>query len=130
MPLQNLSFDEEDMEASARDILRKCEEAMQLKKSRVAGERGSSPSMPPRQNSSPAAIMTVASSTNETASSKRPDLPVSSPIDIRHHHKQTQNGSATMASPPLSATPPSTSPTCNNDMIPSSAPAATSANAR
>lgn len=26
VPLQNLSFDEEDMEASARDILRKCEE--------------------------------------------------------------------------------------------------------
>ncbi|KAI7876857.1 RhoGAP-domain-containing protein [Lichtheimia hyalospora FSU 10163] len=133
VPLQNLSFDEEDMEASARDVLRKCEEAMQLKRSRVAGELGPPPSMPPRQNSSPAAIMTVAAtSTDETSSPKRPDLPVSSPIDIRHHHKQTQNGSSTtMASPPLSATPPSTSPTCNNnDMIPSSAPAATSANAR
>ncbi|KAI9274726.1 hypothetical protein BDA99DRAFT_247182 [Phascolomyces articulosus] len=56
MPLQSLSYGEDDMEASARDILRKCEVVMKLKKMRVPDD--SFPSMPTRQHSSPAAINT------------------------------------------------------------------------
>lgn len=49
--LRRLSYGEDDMEASARDILRKCEMVMRLRRSQQGF-----PSMPARQHSSPAVI--------------------------------------------------------------------------
>ncbi|KAF7727507.1 hypothetical protein EC973_007485 [Apophysomyces ossiformis] len=56
--LKNLSYGEGDMERNVRDILKKCEVAMKLKKSHSAGNY---PTMPPRQHSSPAAVPTSSS---------------------------------------------------------------------
>ncbi|KAI9248904.1 hypothetical protein BY458DRAFT_536525 [Sporodiniella umbellata] len=50
--LQNLSYEEADMDMSVRHILKKCETVMKLKRSQAAG--GPLPPQLPRQHSSPA----------------------------------------------------------------------------
>jgi hypothetical protein len=52
--LQSLVYGEGDMELNVRHILRKCEVAMKLKRTRSAG--GPIPPQLPRQHSSPAAV--------------------------------------------------------------------------
>lgn len=55
--LQNLSYEEGDMELNVRHILKKCEMVMKLKRSKAAG--GPIPPQLPRQHSSPAAVSTL-----------------------------------------------------------------------
>lgn len=54
--LQNLSYEEGDMELNVRHILKKCEVVMKMRRSRSAG--GPIPPQLPRQHSSPAAVTT------------------------------------------------------------------------
>ena len=106
MPLQSLSYGEDDMEASARDILRKCEVVMKLKKMRVPDDHF--PSMPTRQHSSPAAINTY---------KKAPAEPVqlyqelsSSPVDQVQPLSNGNNGI-----PPTTPLPITTNNNINNN---------------
>lgn len=55
--LQNLSYEEGDMELNVRHILKRCEEVMKSKRSNAAG--GPIPPQLPRQHSSPAAVSTI-----------------------------------------------------------------------
>ncbi|KAI7860850.1 hypothetical protein BDC45DRAFT_492974 [Circinella umbellata] len=104
MPLQSLSYGEDDMEASARDILRKCEVVMKLKKMRVTDDHF--PSMPTRQHSSPPAINTY---------KKPPAEPVlyqelsSSPVD------QVQPLNGNHGIPPTTPLPITTNNNINNN---------------
>lgn len=61
--LQNLSYEEGDMELNVRHILKKCEMVMKLKRSNAAG----GPIQPqlPRQHSSPAAVSTISNMAND-----------------------------------------------------------------
>ncbi|KAG2228706.1 hypothetical protein INT48_001980 [Thamnidium elegans] len=62
--LQNLSYEEGDMELNVRSILKKCEMVMKLKRSKAAG--GPIAPQLPRQHSSPAAVSTMSNiATNE-----------------------------------------------------------------
>jgi hypothetical protein len=63
--LQNLSYEEGDMELNVRHILKKCEMVMKLKRSRAAG--GPIPPQLPRQHSSPAAVSTMSNTANNPA---------------------------------------------------------------
>ena len=71
--LQNLSYEEGDMDLNVRHILKKCEMVMKSKRSKAAG----GPIAPhlPRQHSSPAAVSTLSTMSNK-------------PIDLQYPPKQ------------------------------------------
>lgn len=78
--LQNLTYEEGDMELNVRHILKKCEMVMKLKRSRAAG--GPIAPQLPRQHSSPAAVSTISTTTtagnNESYPQQRLDASSSS----------------------------------------------------
>ncbi|KAG1047678.1 hypothetical protein G6F43_009885 [Rhizopus delemar] len=77
--LQNLSYEEADMDMNVRHILKKCEMVMKLKRSKAAG--GPIPPQLPRQHSSPAAVFSNGS-TPESESPCSPDQLSSSPQSV------------------------------------------------
>lgn len=60
--LQNLSYEEGDMDLNVRHILKKCEMVMKLKRTKAAG--GPIAPQLPRQHSSPAAVSTLSNTAN------------------------------------------------------------------
>ncbi|KAG0181800.1 hypothetical protein DFQ29_007028 [Apophysomyces sp. BC1021] len=89
--LKTLSYGEGDMELNVRDILKKCETVMKLKKSHSAG---SYPVMPQRQHSSPAAVPTSSSILHSPQNECPPSSYYlsSSPVDI-HYPPTSPNAS-------------------------------------
>jgi hypothetical protein len=92
--LQNLSYEEADMDMNVRHILKKCEMVMKLKRSKAAG--GPIPPQLPRQHSSPAAMFSSSSSTPESESPCSPDQLSSSPQSVSNmeNHLKLLNAQA------------------------------------
>ncbi|KAI8059370.1 uncharacterized protein B0P05DRAFT_270839 [Gilbertella persicaria] len=83
--LQNLSYEEGDMDMNVRHILKKCEMVMKMKRSQSAG--GPIPPQLPRQHSSPAAVLS--NTMNEYPPPSEPHYLSSSPQEHPYWLEET-----------------------------------------
>lgn len=89
--LQNLSYEEGDMELNVRHILKKCEMVMKMRRSKSSG--GPIPPQLPRQHSSPAAVLST-STTADYSQQYLQQLPPSSTIGAEDQQHQSSQQSA------------------------------------
>lgn len=84
--LQNLSYEEGDMELNVRHILKKCEVVMKMRRSKSAAAGLPVPPQLPRQHSSPATVTTSSSGGNNAA-----DYPSYPPMEQQPAETTQQN---------------------------------------
>ncbi|CAO3597185.1 unnamed protein product [Absidia cylindrospora] len=105
--LENLTYDEGDMELNVRHILKKCEVVMKMTRNLPGKHHHLSPptTLPslPRQHTSPAAVPTTASPST-THSNSTLSTPDPSPNITDHTHPIPSNGHPFDHSPPLPTT--------------------------
>lgn len=94
--LQNLSYEEGDMELNVRHILKKCEMVMKMKRSKSAG--GPIPPQLPRQHSSPAAVLSTTSDYSQQYPQQSPTTTTASTVVVTSD--QSQQGAYYLSSSP------------------------------
>lgn len=88
--LQNLSYEEGDMDLNVRHILKKCEMVMKLKRTKAAG--GPIAPQLPRQHSSPAAVSTLSNTANNLNDLQYPQH---QPLDSNNNNNNNSNKPST-----------------------------------